>query len=251
MNISRLSLIGAGTGDAELITLKAIRRLSEAKVVLYDALTNPELLSYASPDAKLVYVGKRRGDAAYSQEEINRMIIDFALSHGHVARLKGGDPFVFGRANEELEAAHEFGIETEVISGVSSCIAVPAAAGIPVTARGVADSFWTLTGTTRTGELSNDIHLAAKSSATVVILMGMNKLAEICSIFEAAGKGELPAAVIQSGTTDQQCTVVGTVATLVNAVKEAQVGSPAVIVLGEVVNLAKVMNQVKSKTYSN
>jgi uroporphyrin-III C-methyltransferase len=238
MNISRLSLIGAGTGDSELITLKGIQVLAQADVVLYDALVNPLLLSHTQPNAELIFVGKRLRQAAYSQEQINRLIVDKALAGQHVVRLKGGDPLVFGRAIEEMEAAREFGIAVEVIPGVSSCIAVPAAAGIPVTARGVADSFWTLTGTTQTGELPSDMALAAQSSGTVVILMGMSKLAEICRLFVAAGKGDLPAAVIQNGTHEDQREVFGLVADLPQLVAEAGLGNPAVIVIGAVVALS-------------
>jgi uroporphyrin-III C-methyltransferase len=237
MTNPRLSLVGAGTGDADLITLKAIKAIESADVILYDLLTNVDLLDYAKASCVKVFVGKRKGHYAYSQEEINRLIIDYAMAFGHVVRLKGGDPLVFGRATEEIEEAKSFGIPYEVISGISSCIAVPAAAGIPVTARGISDSFWVLTGTTRNGDISHDIHLATQSNATIIVLMGLSKLEEICRIFAKAGKGELPVAVIQNGTMPHQKQVIATVRTIVDKVAENDITSPAVIVLGEVVKL--------------
>jgi uroporphyrin-III C-methyltransferase len=239
---SRISFVGAGTGDAALITLKAIKAIENADAILYDSLVNPELLSYAKATCVRTFVGKRKGMATYSQEDINTLIVENAFEYGHVVRLKGGDPFVFGRATEELAQAKAFGIDYEVISGVSSCIAVPAAAGIPVTARGVADSFWVLTGTTQTGELSKDIRLAAQSEATIVVLMGLSKLGEICQIFSKAGKGNTSAAVIQDGTLPSQKQVIATVNTLEAAALESQIRSPAVIVIGEVVRLGHTKN---------
>src|SRR5918993_2039750 len=137
-----LSLVGAGPGDPELITLKAIKALGKASVILYDALANPVLLDYASPGAIKKFVGKRFGCHALSQQEINMLIVEYAHSHGHVVRLKGGDPFVFGRAQEEIDAARDAGIEVEVIPGISSALSVPASQGIPVTCRGIAESVW-------------------------------------------------------------------------------------------------------------
>ena len=159
MPIPFLSLVGAGPGDPELITLKATKAISSADVILYDALANEELLEYASPKAIKKFVGKRFGCHALSQQEINNLIIEYAFSHGHVIRLKGGDPFVFGRAHEEIEAARNAGINVQVIPGISSAIAVPASQMIPLTCRGINESFWVTTGTTQSGEISNDIKL--------------------------------------------------------------------------------------------
>jgi uroporphyrin-III C-methyltransferase len=176
MKKSILSLVGAGPGDAELITLKAINILKQADVILYDALANESLLQYASPKAIKQFVGKRYGCHALSQSEINHLIIEYAYSHGHVVRLKGGDPFVFGRAQEEIDGSESSSIEVQIIPGISSAIAVPALQMIPLTCRGINESFWVTTGTTKSGEISKDIHLAAQSSATIIILMAMSKL---------------------------------------------------------------------------
>ena len=158
----RITLVGAGPGDAELITVKGIKALQTADVVLYDALVNEELLEFAPEKAVKVYVGKRSGDHSYSQDAVNRLMIDYALNYGHVVRLKGGDPFVFGRGSEELDFAASYSIPAQVIPGISSSIGVPALQHIPVTHRGLSESFWVVTGTTSSGALSNDIYDAAR-----------------------------------------------------------------------------------------
>ena len=237
MSKPTLSLVGAGPGDPELITLKAIRTIEKADVILYDALANDALLQYARPGAVTRFVGKRYGCHALSQQEINHLIVEYAYSHGHVVRLKGGDPFVFGRAQEEINAAREAGIEVEVIPGISSAIAVPASQMIPLTCRGINESFWVTTGTTQSGEISPDIKLAAKSSATVVILMAMSKLEAIMDIFTAEGKKETPVAIIQEGTTPQAKMVIGTVRDIAFKAEYAGLSNPAIIMVGEVVNL--------------
>ncbi|MGI8636218.1 MAG: uroporphyrinogen-III C-methyltransferase [Segetibacter sp.] len=232
-----MSLVGAGPGDPELITLKAIKAIQNANVILYDALANEALLKYASSKAIKQFVGKRYGCHALSQVEINYLIIEYALSHGRVVRLKGGDPFVFGRAMEEIEAAREAGIEVEVIPGISSALAVPASQMIPLTCRGINESFWVTTGTTQSGEISADIKLAAQSSATIVILMAMSKLETIMGIFAAHGKNETPVAIIQDGTTDREKVVIGKVKDIYYRAQYAQISNPAIIMVGEVVNL--------------
>jgi uroporphyrin-III C-methyltransferase len=232
----KLTLVGAGPGDPELISLKGIKALSNANAVLYDALISKELLKHA-PAAKLVYVGKRAGKHSYSQEEINRLIIEHVFRYGHVVRLKGGDPFVFGRGYEEIEYAEAFGIETEVIPGISSSTGVAGINKIPLTARGVNESFFVITGTTKKGNISDDIRLAAQSSATVVILMGLGKLREITRIFSQYGKAETPAAIIQNGTLKNQKSVFGTVETIVKEARHSEIKSPAIIIIGETVAL--------------
>ena len=232
-----LSLVGAGPGDPELITLKAINTLKKAEVVLYDALANEELLKYCKKGAVKKFVGKRFGCHALSQSEINNIIIEYVFSHGHVVRLKGGDPFVFGRAQEEINVAREAGIEVEVIPGISSAIAVPASQMIPLTCRGINESFWVTTGTTQSGEVSGDIQLAARSSATVVILMAMSKLEAIMDIFSEAGKCDTPVAIIQDGTTDKEKIVIGTVKDIFYKAQYARITNPAIIMVGEVVSL--------------
>jgi uroporphyrin-III C-methyltransferase len=241
----KLTLVGAGPGDPELITLKAIQALQTADVVMYDALVHPDLLLHCRADALLVYVGKRRGAYSCMQEEINPLIVHYARHYGHVVRLKGGDPFIFGRGYEELDYAREHGLETTVVPGVSSSYAVPATAGIPLTMRGLSDSFWVVTGTTKAGQLSDDLRLAAQSSATVVVLMGMHKLAEIAGLFAGLGRADLPVAIIQNGTLPDERILTGHVHDIVQRVADSgtdgsPIDNPAVIVLGAVAGLARV-----------
>jgi uroporphyrin-III C-methyltransferase len=240
--IPKLTVVGAGPGDPELITLKAINAIKDANVILYDALINEALLEYASPEAELIFVGKRKGCYAYQQEQINELIVARAKTHGHVVRLKGGDPFIFGRGAEELDYAKQFGIETYMVPGISSALAVPAYQGIPLTKRGSSESFWVITGTTKAHELSKDVVLAA--TATVVILMGMGKLQDIVNVFSEEGKQDVPVAVIQNGTTKNEKFGVGTVGTICDIVNEKQLSSPAIIVIGEVVNERAKLNSI-------
>lgn len=235
--MSFLYLVGAGPGDPELITIKAIRTLEKADVILYDALANESFLAYAPSGCLTQFVGKRYGCHALSQEEINLLIVEYAQNHRHIVRLKGGDPFVFGRAQEEIDAARQAGIQVEVVPGISSSLAVPASQMIPLTCRGINESFWVTTGTTRSGELSKDIELAAQSSATVVILMAMSKLEAIMDIFSKYGKINTPVAIIQNGTTSEEKIVIGTVKDIAFKSTYAQLTNPAIIVVGEVVNL--------------
>lgn len=231
----KLTLVGAGPGDVELITLKGLKALKAADVVLYDALVNKELLDHAPKNALKIYVGKRNNQHAYSQEQINSLIIDLAYTHGHVVRLKGGDSFVFGRGQEEIDYAYAFNIETEVVPGISSSIGVPALSGIPVTHRGVSESFWVITGTTKENKISQDVLHAAKTNATVVILMGLSKLQEITEIFKKENKGKTAIALIQNGSLPDQKIALATIDTILNVAEKENIKAPAVIVIGEVV----------------
>lgn len=231
----KLTVVGAGPGDAELITLKAINALSEADVILYDALINKELLKYAPIDALKIYVGKRKNKHEYTQEEINNLIVDYAFTHGRVVRLKGGDPFVFGRGSEEILHAEAFNIETAIVPGISSSIGVPGLSGIPVTHRGISESFWVITGTTQKGKLSKDVEVAAKTNATVIILMGLGKLKEITEIYKKEGKSDTLIAIIQNGTLANERVALGTIETIITEAGDQNIKSPAIIVIGEVV----------------
>jgi len=231
----KLTVVGAGPGDPDLISLKAVKALGSADVVLYDALVHEAVLQHAPATAALVFVGKRKGAKAYSQEEINERIVAYAHCCGHVVRLKGGDPFVFGRGHEELQFAQQHGLQTDYVPGISSAVASAGAVGIAVTLRGASRGFWVLTGTTDTGELNPEIQTAAQTEATVVVLMGLNKIAEIAAVFTAARKPELPVAVIQNATLPDQREVIGTVSNIVALLEKNGIGSPAVIVLGDTV----------------
>jgi len=249
--IPKLTVVGAGPGDPDLITLKAIKAIKDAKVILYDALINEVLLDYASPKAEVIFVGKRKGCYAYQQEQINELIVARAKSHGHVVRLKGGDPFIFGRGAEELDYVQQFGVETYMVPGISSALAVPAYQGIPLTKRGSSEGFWVITGTTKFHQLSNDVALAAKSAATVVILMGMGKLQEIVKIFIEEGKQNVPVAIIQNGTTKEEQFGIGNIANICDVVAEKQLASPAIIVIGEVVKERTKLNSLASEINQN
>ncbi|WP_369049512.1 uroporphyrinogen-III C-methyltransferase [Tenacibaculum sp. UWU-22] len=243
----KLTVIGAGPGDADLITLKAIKVLKQANVVLYDALVNTCLLEYVNPKAEIIFVGKRKGCYRYQQDQINELIVARAHSCGHVIRLKGGDPFIFGRGAEEMEYAAKFGVEVAMVPGISSSLAVPAYQNIPLTKRGASESFWVITGTTKNHQISEDISLAAKSNATIVILMGMANLAKIVTLFKQESKHNLPVAIIQEGTTENEKIGVGTINTIEQVVIDNELTNPAIIVLGEVVNHRKQLYKIQEQ----
>jgi len=234
---AKITLVGAGPGDPELLTIKGLRAIQSADVILYDALVNRELLNEAPSHALKIYVGKRADNHRYTQDEINLMLVQYAFSNGHVVRLKGGDPFVFGRGHEEITYADAFGIETVIVPGISSCISVPELQGVPVTRRGVNESFWVLTATTKNGCLSKDLKIAAQSNATAVILMGIRKIAQISEIFARQGKGNTPVLVVQNGSLPNERKILGTVKDIAKKVINEGIGAPGIIIIGEVVAL--------------
>ncbi len=244
---SKLSLVGAGPGDIGLVTINCLKTLRSADVILYDKLVNPELLDFASPEAEKIYVGKSPGNHCMRQELINELIIEKAFKCGHVVRLKGGDPFIFGRGYEEMAAAKAACIPVEVIPGISSSIGLAGLRQIPLTARGYNESIWITTGTTQTGAISEDIKLAAKSSATIVILMGMHRLEEIINIFSRENKQNIPVAIIQNGSLPDEKMITGTVSNILKEVNENAIKSPAVIIIGEVVRLSYPEHFVSSR----
>ena len=233
--VPRVTLVGAGPGDPDLITRKGLRALATADVVLYDALSSRELLDETPAHCQYIFVGKRAGCHYKKQEQINALIVECALEYGHVVRLKGGDPFVFGRGQEEKAHAEAHGIPVTVVPGVSSCISLPELQGVAPTSRGYADSFWVLTAHTHDGGLSQDLFRAAQSDATVIILMGLGRLDQICALWDAEGKGELPAMVIQNGSRPDERCWVGTVNDIADRVAAERDRGPGIIVLGETV----------------
>lgn len=243
---AKLTVVGAGPGDVELITIKGVKALQSANVVLYDALVDVQLLEHA-PNAEHIFVGKRKGCYRYQQEQINELIVETAKKHGHVVRLKGGDPFVFGRGAEEMEYAAKHGLAVAMVPGISSSVSVPASVHIPVTKRGATESFWVITGTTKAHKLSDDVALAAKSDATVVILMGMSKLDEIVALYEKEGKSEIPVAIIQNGTTKEEKIVIANISSILNESKLRYLSNPAIIIIGEVVNHRKRILAIQEK----
>lgn len=234
----KVSLVGAGPGDPELLTLKGLAALQSADAVLYDALVDPRLLAHCPAHCEQIFVGKRPGES-HSQAAINALMVEKAYALGHVVRLKGGDPFVFGRGQEEILYAQQFGIETAYIPGISSAVAGPGLAGIPLTSRGHSDGFWVMTGTKSDGSLSNDLALGLQSQATLVILMGMHRLAEIQALAIKMERGALPAAIVQSISTSEEKISVGQAQDLTELAKQEGMRNPAIIVLGAVVQFAQ------------
>jgi uroporphyrin-III C-methyltransferase len=234
----KVYLVGAGPGDPELLTLKAARVIGLADVILIDDLASREVLAHARAGARVVEVGKRGGCRSTPQAFIERLMIRLGRSGKVVARVKGGDPFVFGRGGEEFEALSAAGVECEVVSGVTSGIGALAAAGIPVTDRRHVPGVTLVTGHSQDGRGPNWAALAA-SGTTLVIYMGMARIGAICAALLAAGmRAEMPAAVVQSGTTSGQREVRATLASLALRVADAGLGSPAIIVIGEVAGFA-------------
>ena len=235
-NTPELIVVGAGPGDPELITLKAYRILKEAPVILYDNLANTVLLDWAHPASEKIYVGKLPYGAYTPQETIHALIKEKAFTAGRVIRLKGGDPFIFGRGFEEIVFARQHGIAVSYIPGISSMQAAGLSA-IPLTHRHVSESIWVITGTKKDGDLSTDLTMAMKSKATVVIYMGMKKLKEIANLYEAAGLGDMPAAIIRQASLPEEKMARGTVRQLPELASTHQLTHPSIIVIGPVVEL--------------
>lgn len=238
--VGDVALVGAGPGDPGLMTVRGLELLRRADVVVCDRLVNPKLLDEAPVGARRVFAGKACGALALSQHEINALLIAEARRGHHVVRLKGGDPFVFGRGGEEALALAEAGVAFELVPGVTSAVAVPAAAGIPLTHRGVASSFAVVTGhRSEAGEASRvDWAGLARAVDTLVILMGLASLEEITRELVAHGRDPgTPAALIERGTTEAQRTVVSTLGALAAAAAAAGLEAPVVVVVGDVVML--------------
>lgn len=235
--MGKVYLTGAGPGDIELLTLKALRVIKEADVIIYDRLANPDILDEAKNGCEFVYVGKEDGRHIVPQDDINEVIYQNALKYENVVRLKGGDPFVFGRGGEEAQYLYERGIKFEVIPGITSAISAPAYAGIPVTHRGVAVSFRVVTGHESPHKKESQIPWETfKTDDTIVFLMGLHNLSKISKKLMEIGKSkDYPCAVISKGTTKDQSVVVGTLENIVQMAKD--VPTPALIVVGKVVEL--------------
>jgi uroporphyrinogen III methyltransferase/synthase len=239
MTAGKVWLVGAGPGDPGLITVAGLDQIKKADVIVYDRLASDHLLANARRDAELIYVGKLPGDS-HDQKGINQVLIDKAREGKHVVRLKGGDPFVFGRGGEEAEDLRAAGIEFAVVPGVTSSIAVPAYAGIPVTHRGVAVSFAVITGHEDPTKEESGVDWPRLATAvdTLVFLMGVKALPDIVANLTANGRApETPVAVIHKGTTPEQRTVTGTLGNIVQRVQDAGITPPAITVVGEVVRL--------------
>ncbi|WP_431246522.1 uroporphyrinogen-III C-methyltransferase [Leifsonia xyli] len=233
-----VTLVGGGPGDPDLLTVAAVRALEAADVVLYDRLAPHDTLAALAPRAELIDVGKRPGHHPIPQEEIERLLVAHALAGSAVVRLKGGDPFVFGRGGEEAEACRRAGVPVRVVPGVTSAIAVPAAAGIPVTHRNISRLFTVVSGHAPLSPAELE-HLAGLGG-TIVILMGVTNLPSITAGLGRFGMDpHMPVAVVERGWSARQRTTFGELSTILTESARAGVGSPAVIVIGEVVGLAR------------
>jgi uroporphyrin-III C-methyltransferase len=239
MKPGKVYLVGAGPGDPECLTLKAVRAIGAADVILVDDLVNREVLRFGRPGVRVVEVGKRGGCRSTPQAFIEKLMLRLARTGRSVARIKGGDPFVFGRGGEELLTLRAGGIEVEVVSGVTAGIGAPAALGVPVTHRGLCDGVTFLTGHTDDGR-APDWDALVRSRTTLVVYMGARRAAEIARALMAAGMpAATPAAAIQNGTLAAQKSVVTVLSRLAAAMRAGDIGSPAVLVVGDVVRFAR------------
>lgn len=247
-NKGKVYIMGAGPGDLELLTLKGKRAIEEADCIVYDRLINPRILDFAKKDAEMIYLGKGNTEGGVIQDEINRTIVTKALEGKIVARVKGGDPFVFGRGGEEIQSLFNNGISFEVIPGITSSISVPAYAGIPVTHRGVARSFHVFTGHTMEDGTWHNFEAIAKLEGTLVFLMGIKTLPIIVSDLVKNGKDpKTPVAIIEKGATADQRVTVGTLENIIEKAKERKIVPPAITIIGEVVNLRETFKWFEDK----
>lgn len=249
-NKGMVSLVGAGPGKRDYLSIEALRCIKKADVIVYDALISPSILNEAKMDAELIYVGKRADTIYKKQPEINELLVNLALSGKYVVRLKGGDPFIFGRGGEEALALKKAGISYEIVSGISSSYSVPASAGIPVTHRGAASSVHIITGHEHPAKPSEalDFSVIAKEEGILVFLMGLRSLGNICEKLIKNGKNEeTPVAVISKGMTAKQRTVYGNLLTIKDEVRKNNIEAPAIIVVGDVVRVGKQICEWQSR----
>jgi uroporphyrinogen III methyltransferase/synthase len=249
----KVYLVGAGPGDLGLVTLRAKERIERADVIVYDHLANPEMLGWARDDAEIIYAGKKAGEHALSQEEINKLLVEKARAGKEIVRLKGGDPFVFGRGAEEAKAVVDAGIAFEVVPGITSAIAGPAYAGIPVTHRAENSHVTFFTGHEDPSKTKSAIDYAAlsKLGGTQVMLMGVERIEAIAREMMANGvRGDLPVALVRWATTGRQETLTGTLENIGKRVAEAEFEAPAVAVFGDVVALRKDLNWYERRPLS-
>ncbi|TDR79822.1 uroporphyrinogen-III C-methyltransferase [Paludibacterium purpuratum] len=243
----KVFLIGAGPGDVELLTLKAVRLIKQADLVLIDDLANPEVLQFAAPDVEVVHVGKRCGAHSAAQHEIEALMLAAALEGRTVARIKGGDPFIFGRGGEEMQTLCAAGIDVEVVNGITSGSAVPATLGIPLTHRHCAHGVTFVSGHSHKDGDEPDWALLARSAMTLVIYMGLNHVSHIADALMAGGlSGDTPAAAIQYGTRPEQRQALASLATLALEVERRGIGSPALLIIGQTVGLARAKTVISS-----
>jgi len=248
MQQGEVYLIGAGPGDPDLLTLKAFRLLQLAEVVLYDRLVSPEVMALVSKQAELVYVGKRRDKHSVPQGGINQLLIEHAKRGKRVARLKGGDPFIFGRGGEEIETLAAEGIAFQVIPGITAASGCSSYAGIPLTHRDYAQSVQFVTGQLQDGSVDLNWPELIAPGKTLVFYMGLKGLPIICSsLIEHGMAADMPCAVVEKGTTPAQRVMVSTLAGLPQLIDEQNIASPSLFIVGEVVSLSHKLNWFKTQ----
>jgi uroporphyrin-III C-methyltransferase len=238
--LGKVYLVGAGPGDPGLITLKGKALLEQADVVVYDALVSPPILAMISEHAEKIHAGKRRGRHSKLQEETTRLLIEKAYTHAVVVRLKGGDPFIFGRGGEEMEDLIQGGVPVEIVPGITAGVAAPAYGGIPVTHRDYSSSVTFVTGHEAVGKYRPQVNWSAiaQGSDTIVIYMGIHNLSQIVERLQAGGlSADTPIALIRWGTQPEQTELIGTLGTIVEQIQKTQIGAPAIALIGQIVNL--------------
>ncbi|WP_267384077.1 uroporphyrinogen-III C-methyltransferase [Cyanobacterium sp. uoEpiScrs1] len=247
--LGKVYLVGAGPGDPGLITLKGKALLEHADVVVYDALVSPPILAMIGDNAEKIHAGKRRGRHSKLQEETTRLLIEKAYTHAVVVRLKGGDPFIFGRGGEEMEDLIQGGVPVEVVPGVTAGVAAPAYGGIPVTHRRYSSSVTFVTGHEAVGKYRPQVNWSAiaQGSETIVIYMGIHNLPRIVAQLQAGGlSSDTPIALIRWGTRPEQTELIGTLETIIEQVQQTQIGAPAIALIGKTVNLHSILSHPRS-----
>jgi len=248
----RVYLVGAGPGDPELLTLRAVRLLGQADVVVYDHLISPAILDFVAPDAERIYAGKRRNEHTMRQEQINGLLVQLARDGKKVVRLKGGDPFIFGRGGEEMQELAQHGVDFEVVPGITAASGVASYAGIPLTHRDHAQSCLFVTGHLKDGSADLDWEALVRANQTVVIYMGLSALPDICRQLIAHGApATRPIAVVQHGSTATQKVLTGTLADLAPRVAESGLTSPSLIIVGDVVKLHATLAWFDPQTHAS
>lgn len=232
LSIPLVSIVGAGPGAPDLISVRGLEKVKNAKAILYDALVSTELLLHAHEDCQCIFVGKRAGKKSTPQETIHELLYQYSLMHGQVVRLKGGDPFVFGRGMEEVEYLRTRQVTVEIVPGISSATGLTSLAGIPLTTRGINQSFWVLTATNMNGELGHDLRLAAQSTAVSVILMGMRQLPIIRELYLQHKAPDTSVIIIQNGSLPNEIILATDLGSVIHDVLSSKIGTPAIIVIG-------------------